>query len=144
MLCLARKESPWRSQWAGQAASISMSQPCIKNKVAARIRGKLLLCLTAARYTSTRSQKGYSLHSTCHIGGVAHLRLSVPLCWDQLQEMGGGDGLCPRMRPSLANTAETWCSTVLGEVKSRPAISVLDKPSAISRRTSSWRVVRPA
>ncbi len=47
MLCLARKESPWRSQWAGQAASISMSQPCIKNKVAARIRRNCMTVLLA-------------------------------------------------------------------------------------------------
>ena len=46
-------------------------------------------------------------------------------------------------RCSFASTAETWCSTVLGVVERRSAISGLRSPSASSNRISSWRGVSP-
>ena len=54
-----------------------------------------------------------------------------------------GEHLATIGSPSLASTAETWCSAVLGEMNASAAISLLVKPRASSLATSSWRLVRP-
>ena len=51
----------------------------------------------------------------------------------------------PRVRTfSFRRMAPTWCPTVRSESTSRPAMSALRSPSAISASTSSSRLVRPA
>ena len=61
----------------------------------------------------------------------------------QIKFIRAAHRLGPRARIEFISTAETWCSTVLGLVESRSAISPLLRPSARRGRTSSWRLVSP-
>src|ERR1700743_2817441 len=49
-----------------------------------------------------------------------------------------------RLAPSFSNSRATWVLTVLGETWSASAISLVERPAAISRSTASSRSLMPS